>query len=39
MIGVGEVISFFLGAFIGRYFEEIRDVFKKITKDVQELRN
>lgn len=33
--GVGYVITFFIGAFIGRYFEQIIKVFAHIRDDLR----
>lgn len=38
MIGVSDVIAFFIGAFVGRYFEGIRDLIIKVRKDLQDMR-
>lgn len=38
-IGVSEVIAFFVGGVLFRYFEEIRDFIFKIRDDIERLRN
>lgn len=38
MIGVGHVITFFVGAFIGRYFEVILDGLHRIRSDMQKFK-
>jgi len=38
MIGAGHVISFFIGAFVGRYLEQIIEVIGKIREDMQNFR-
>lgn len=35
MIGLWHVIAFFAGAFVGRYFEAIRDILLHVRKDLQ----
>lgn len=39
MIGVGHVIAFFIGAFVGRYFEVLRDVIFRVRKDLQKAQS
>lgn len=34
MIGIGEVIAFFVGAIVGRYFEVFIDLFRTARKDL-----
>jgi len=39
MIGVSDVIAFFIGAFVGRYFENIRDMILKIREDLSKIKS
>lgn len=36
---VSIVIAFFIGAFIGRYFEYVMEIFHKIREDVEDTRD
>lgn len=38
MIGASHVIAFFVGAFVGRFLEDIIAMFGRLRKDMQKLR-
>lgn len=38
MIGVGHIIAFFVGAFVGRFLEDIVEMFRKTRDDIDKIR-